>query len=129
MSQVHENLNRALRRDSLREEKFYFRVGKETHLMSINEIINGNSNFSGLVPLIQRYLNDQKPIEDQTRAMIDEYLSFIAKRAAGILPTDASWMRQFVMSHPDYKHDSIVSDQIQYDLLWKIAQMANEHQS
>lgn len=47
----------------------------------------------------------------------------------GTLLTDASWIRHFVTSHSDYKQDSIVSDQIQYDLLWKMAQIANEHES
>lgn len=47
----------------------------------------------------------------------------------GVLLTDASWMRQFVTSHPDYKQDSVVSDQIQHDLLWKIAQISNGHES
>lgn len=43
--------------------------------------------------------------------------------------TDASWIRQFVISHHDYKQDSIVSDEIQYNLLWKMAQIANGHES
>ena len=47
----------------------------------------------------------------------------------GTVATDASWIREFVMSHSDYKHDSVVSDQIQYDLLWKMAQIANGHES
>ena len=47
----------------------------------------------------------------------------------GVLLTDASWIRQFVVSHPDYKQDSIVSDEIQYDLVWKMGQIANGHES
>jgi glutamate--cysteine ligase catalytic subunit len=35
------------------------------------------------------------------------------------------WMRQFVANHPSYKHDSVVTDEIQYDLMWLIQQMAN----
>lgn len=38
-------------------------------------------------------------------------------------------MRQFVMSHPDYKQDSVVSDRIQHDLIWKMAKFANGHES
>ena len=30
--------------------------------------------------------------------------------------TTAGWIRQFVLAHPDYKHDSAVSDKITYDL-------------
>jgi glutamate--cysteine ligase catalytic subunit len=42
--------------------------------------------------------------------------------------TNASWIRQFVLSHPLYKSDSIVSDEIQYDLVWKMQQIANGHE-
>jgi glutamate--cysteine ligase catalytic subunit len=39
------------------------------------------------------------------------------------------WMRQFVLNHPSYSHDSLVTDEIQYDLIWLIRQMANNEQS
>ena len=35
----------------------------------------------------------------------------------GALPTTATWIRQFVHTHPDYKHDSVVGDKIVYDLI------------
>ena len=35
----------------------------------------------------------------------------------------------FVTSHSDYKQDSIVSDTIQYDLIWKMGQIVNGHES
>jgi glutamate--cysteine ligase catalytic subunit len=56
-------------------------------------------------------------------------LIFIDLLCLGILLTDASWIRQFVVSHRNYKQDSVVSDEIQYDLLWKIGQIANGHES
>ncbi len=31
--------------------------------------------------------------------------------------TPATWMRSFVMNHPDYKQDSVISHRIAYDLL------------
>lgn len=31
--------------------------------------------------------------------------------------TTAAWLRQFVTSHPDYKKDSVVTDEIAYDLV------------
>ena len=37
-------------------------------------------------------------------------------------------MRQFVMSHPMYKQDSIVTEEIQYDLISKIERIANGHE-
>ena len=47
----------------------------------------------------------------------------------GQLLTNAMWMRQFVCNHPLYCHDSVVNEQIQYDLMWLIQQMANDEKS
>jgi glutamate--cysteine ligase catalytic subunit len=38
-------------------------------------------------------------------------------RASGGLPTNARWMRDFVASHPDYRHDSRIPDATLYDLM------------
>ena len=35
----------------------------------------------------------------------------------GELLTTAGWIRNFVMHHPDYKQDSIMTERITYDLL------------
>ena len=42
--------------------------------------------------------------------------------------TNASWIRQFVLSHPSYKQDSIVTEEIQYDLVRKMEQISNGHE-
>ncbi len=34
-----------------------------------------------------------------------------------------------MLSHPLYKQDSIVSEEIQYDLVWKMEQIANGHEN
>lgn len=34
-------------------------------------------------------------------------------------------MRNFVENHPLYRHDSIVNERIQYDLIWTIKQMTD----
>ena len=46
-----------------------------------------------------------------------KYLNFLALRARGKLPTGAQFIRDFVLSHPDYKQDSYLSPEIQYDLM------------
>lgn len=37
-------------------------------------------------------------------------------RARGKIPTGAHFIRNFVLNHPAYKQDSIVSNEIVYDL-------------
>ncbi|KAI6140204.1 glutamate-cysteine ligase-domain-containing protein [Pisolithus tinctorius] len=65
---------------------------------------------------------------------IDKYLGLVRGRADGLWPSDrlvlvmadvykgtlqtpATWIRSFVRSHPAYKFDSVVSQEINYDLL------------
>ena len=38
--------------------------------------------------------------------------------------TNASWMRYFVINHPSYKQDSIVNDEMTYDLLWQMKKIS-----
>ena len=33
------------------------------------------------------------------------------------MQTTAKWMREFVRSHPKYQHDSVVTQEINYDLM------------
>lgn len=39
--------------------------------------------------------------------------------------TVAKWMREFIAKHPDYKQDSVITDQMNYSLLLKCDQIAN----
>ena len=38
--------------------------------------------------------------------------------------TTAGWIRKFVMSHPQYKHDSVVTDEITYDLICELKEIS-----
>ncbi|CAF0782918.1 unnamed protein product [Adineta ricciae] len=148
ISNVDENMQSAQRRDALRTEKFHFRKCLSTkqtpetpcmasvqqpytqenecehRLMTINEIINGSNEFVGLLKIIQDYLSNIE-VDADTRCTINQYLLLISKRASGKLMTNATWMRHFVTHHPAYKHDSVVSEEIAYDLLWKMTQISN----
>ena len=48
---------------------------------------------------------------------------FFAYRSPGRLVTPATWIRNFVRQHPDYKYDSVVSKEINYDLLKAVDEM------
>lgn len=73
--------------------------------------------FPGLLPLISSYLSSVE-VDADTHCTIYQYLRLIQKRASGELMTAAHWIRQFVANHPDYKHDSVVSESVNYDLLY-----------
>ena len=98
--------------------------------------------FPGLLGLINAYL-DTLDIEAQEMEKIQQYLGLIRRRAdgeseqytrvlsyiansicfVGSLLTAATWIRNFVQSHPDYKQDSVVSQEINHDLLVAIDEM------
>lgn len=85
--------------------------------MSMKEIMTGKGDyFPGLIPLVRAYL-DHINADDVAHAQISRYLDFIELRAKGELLTPATWMRNFVRTHPSYMNDSVVSHEIAYDLM------------
>ncbi|XP_012941987.1 glutamate--cysteine ligase catalytic subunit [Aplysia californica] len=147
ISKVDENLKTAFKRNAVKNDQFYFRkdvltastppecaeqckgcggddyAKGEYTLMTVNEIFHGKDDFPGLLALINLYM-DSIEIDVDTRCTILQYLKLISMRASGELETSASWMRNFVTSHPDYKQDSVVSGGIAYDLLSRVAQIS-----
>uniref|UniRef100_A0A8D0BXT7 Glutamate--cysteine ligase n=1 Tax=Salvator merianae TaxID=96440 RepID=A0A8D0BXT7_SALMN len=147
--EVDENMKVAQKRDAVRQGMFYFRKdickggnavvdgcgpaqnGTETDaeeyiLMSIDTIINGKEGvFPGLIPVLNSYLENME-VDVDTRCSILNYLKLIKKRASGELMTAARWMREFVASHPAYKHDSVITEELNYHLMWKCNQIAQE---
>lgn len=94
--------------------------------MTLNEIFNGKPlcrdgrpagfAFPGLIPLMRGYLDSLK-IDAQTRARLLTYIDFVSERASGKLCTTAAFMRKFIMEHQHYEHDSVVTEEICYDLM------------
>ncbi|XP_012874519.1 PREDICTED: glutamate--cysteine ligase catalytic subunit [Dipodomys ordii] len=149
LSKVDENMKTAQRRDAVLQGMFYFRkdickgghavvdgcgkaqssaelAAEEYGLMSIDTIINGKEGvFPGLIPILNSYLENME-VDVDTRCSILNYLKLIKKRASGQLMTVARWMREFIANHPDYKQDSVVTDAMNYSLLMKCNQIANE---
>ncbi|XP_031960532.1 glutamate--cysteine ligase catalytic subunit isoform X1 [Corvus moneduloides] len=147
LSKVDENMKVAQKRDAVRQGMFYFRKdickggnavvdgcgsaqngtgtdAEEYTLMSIDTIINGKEGvFPGLIPILNSYLENME-VDVDTRCTILNYLKLIKKRASGELMTVARWMREFIAQHPDYKQDSVITDEINYSLMWKCNQIA-----
>ncbi|XP_054050100.1 glutamate--cysteine ligase catalytic subunit isoform X1 [Rissa tridactyla] len=147
LSKVDENMKVAQKRDAVRQGMFYFRKdickggnavvdgcgsaqngtgtdAEEYTLMSIDTIINGKEGvFPGLIPILNSYLENME-VDVDTRCTILNYLKLIKKRASGELMTVARWMREFIAQHPDYKQDSVITDEMNYSLIWKCNQIA-----
>ncbi|KAH0827865.1 glutamate-cysteine ligase-domain-containing protein [Lanmaoa asiatica] len=95
------------------EEIFNGKVSVECGctVLRVSELSQG-ATFPGLVGLVEAYLEtlDMAPSE---RWQIDKYIDLVHRS----LLTTARWMREFVRSHPSYKFDSVVSQEINYDLM------------
>merc|ERR1712048_35071 len=112
----------AHRRQACTQERFWFRTsvfsGSDSNpaaepydFLTIHEILKGKDGFPGLVTICEQYI-DENHFEIEVRETLKTYLDFITHRAAGDLMTTASWMRQFVASHPDYKQDSRIPETV-----------------
>ena len=66
--------------------------------------------------MIHSYL-DALQLDVSLRCRLNQYIDFIGKRADGSLMTTAAYVRRFVRQHPAYRHDSVISEQVNYDLL------------
>ncbi|CAG9771333.1 unnamed protein product [Ceutorhynchus assimilis] len=153
ISKVDENMRNAQKRNACKEQKFWFRKDITTDVsppeanrccagsncqpkecdmvgfMTVNDIVNGkHGDFPGLIPLISSYLNGMD-VDADTHCTIQQYLKFIQKRASGEVLTTAAFIRKFVMEHPNYNHDSVVSEIINYDLLTTLKDISDGNKS
>ncbi|KDQ20142.1 hypothetical protein BOTBODRAFT_27552 [Botryobasidium botryosum FD-172 SS1] len=142
ISKVDANMERAQKRGALSEQKFWFRknvfsatketssmaghgsIEEECEEMTAQEIFNGKGDgFPGLFGLVDRYVAGMEAKEEE-KAVLEKYLNLVRQRANGTLLTTAAWMRKFVQSHPGYAHDSVVSEEINYDLIRTLDEIA-----
>ncbi|KAJ2629170.1 glutamate--cysteine ligase [Coemansia sp. RSA 1287] len=56
-------------------------------------------------------------LEYDVEQALRRQLLLVKRRASGKLCTLATWMRNFVRTHPEYQNDSVVSQSINYDML------------
>ena len=138
LSRVDANMRRAHRRDAVRSERFYFRRqlaptdddgasskftnccgGEDDDVyeeMTCAEIIDGKGDyFPGLAPLAYAYL-DHIGCDPATLQRVGQYIELVRAKARGDAKTGAAWIRDFVTSHPDYNHDSLLTPKIARDL-------------
>jgi len=104
LSLVDENLERAHARDAIHQRKFWYKMEGKISERSTGEIVDS------MLSLIKEFetacSGEHFPTE------VWKYLEFIRARANGTLWTTARWIREFVSNHPEYKNDSVVSNEV-----------------
>ncbi|OAX39117.1 glutamate-cysteine ligase catalytic subunit, partial [Rhizopogon vinicolor AM-OR11-026] len=93
-------------------------IEDEYEEMTVEEIFVGKagSKFPGLLGVVEAYI-DTLDVSVGGRLQLNKYLELIRRRATGSLQTSATWIRNFVRSHPSYKFDSAVNQEVNYDLM------------
>jgi glutamate--cysteine ligase catalytic subunit len=86
--------------------------------MTIAEILIGNEEIGnvGLIPIIRRYMQEFN-FSTEDLEFCTKMLDFLCKRARGEIKTGARFMRDLVLNHPLYEKDSVVINNICYDLI------------
>jgi glutamate--cysteine ligase catalytic subunit len=69
----------------------------------IHELLEGKPSvgYYGLYPLFEEFMTLKK-FPQEKKQEINMYLQFLLARAKGEVKTDAKFIRDFVMNHPDY---------------------------
>ncbi len=109
---IEENLEEIQAKDAGRYQELY-----------IWQIFNGDESIGfdqGLLGLCDQYMALKQWPQDKVE-QIRVYLRFLADRATGKAPTGARFIRNFVMGHPDYKRDSKLTQQMNFDLMKMMA--------
>ncbi|KAL4221497.1 hypothetical protein ACF0H5_019754 [Mactra antiquata] len=145
LSKVDDNLNRASRRNAVLEDVFYFKTNNETNdtmngmkndfipescdkdyvQMTIDEIMHGKDEYKGVIYFMNKYIDRSEEFDTKTKSTLNKYIKLISDRASGKEKTRARWVRDIVENHPSYKHDSVISDDINYDLMVKCVNISD----
>lgn len=128
LSLVDMNMQRAQKRAAVLNEVFYFRTNinqpeeacNVTLLTAADLVCGKDGVFEGFAPIVRRYLADMS-VESHVQEQLDRYIKLVEDRATGRAATPAQVIRDFVLNHPEYAHDSIVTDKINYDLINRLA--------
>jgi glutamate--cysteine ligase catalytic subunit len=66
---------------------------------------------------------DTLDVDAEEMSKIKRYLDLVKRRSTGSLSTAATFIRDFVRSHPAYKRDSVVSQEVNYGLMAAVDRM------
>lgn len=137
MSKVHENFARAVEKDAILTQKFWFKLNIVTancknavfnelrtgnckdnlEELTVKEIFCGCGEYLGLLGYIDKYLLDVVGCCTERYDQLSRYLNFIRKRVSGEVPTGAKYLRNLILGHADYKKDSLITPLIASDII------------
>ena len=138
ITKVDENYEKGYLNDAINTQKFWWRINcfesininddkfnykedeeKNIKLLSIDEILNGAKeyNYPGIINVIKDEIKNNLDYNDKVKNEMLKFVNYIERKAKGEIWTDAKYIRKFVREHPKYNKDSIITEEINYDLI------------
>ena len=138
ITKVDDNYENAYCNDAINTKKFWWRINSfddinhnednfdykkdeqdNIKLLTINEILNGAKeyNYPGLIPVIKKEINNNVNYDEEKKKELFKFADYMEKKANGEIWTDAKYIRKFINEHPKYNKDSIITEEINYDLI------------
>ena len=146
ITKVDENYEKGYLNDAINTQKFWWRINcfesininddkfnykedeeKNIKLLSIDEILNGAKeyNYPGLINVIKDEIKKNLDYNDKVKNEMLKFVNYIERKAKGEIWTDAKYIRKFVREHPKYNKDSIITEEINYDLINHLLDIQN----
>ena len=146
ITKVDENYEKGYLNDAINTQKFWWRINcfesininddkfnykedeeKNIKLLSIDEILNGAKeyNYPGLINIIKDEIKKNLDYNDIVKNEMLKFVNYIERKAKGEIWTDAKYIRKFVREHPKYNKDSIITEEINYDLINHLLDIQN----
>ena len=146
ITKVDENYEKGYLNDAINTQKFWWRINcfesininddkfnykedeeKNIKLLSIDEILNGAKeyNYPGLINVIKDEIKKNLDYNDIVKDEMLKFVNYIERKAKGEIWTDAKYIRKFVREHPKYNKDSIITEEINYDLINHLLDIQN----
>jgi glutamate--cysteine ligase catalytic subunit len=82
------------------------------------EVFFGKGSYDGLFKYVDVYLKEAIACPpDQYSQLNNRYFELLKRRLRGEIPTGARFLRNFILNHSQYQHDSIVTDEMAFDMV------------
>ena len=147
ITKVDENFENGYERDAINTKKFWWRINcfdnsinlnddnfnyledeqNNIKLLTINEIFNGAKeyNYPGLLNFIKDEIKNCNKTDISKKENLYKFVDYLEKKTKGEIWTDAKYIRNFVDNHPKYNKDSIITEEINYDLIMHLLDIQN----
>ena len=91
------------------------------------KILNGAKeyNYPGLINVIKDEIKNNLDYNDIVKNEMLKFVNYIERKAKGEIWTDSKYIRKFVREHPKYNKDSIITEEINYDLINHLLDIQN----